>query len=246
MERETLAPVLASLATCGPLMQLDSGGPPYALSDTITVIGDVAAADDARKVETTLAPRIGDRRLRVETTTLNEDLCAIRSVLPHAPPGEVSIRLSRGDTAEPVLTGVYRTNDNPVVDVELPAGETGASLWVMVVDNTGKVFHVLPNINRLEHQVGDLGTVENGLRRVRVLWSLDEFAADPKRLALQVTEGDYGKSEVIAILSRTPLFDMRRPRDESVTSFAEALRETLDGRSDDILGVASRIIDARP
>ena len=122
----------------------------------------------------------------------------------------------------------------------------GASLWVMVVDNTGKVFHVLPNINRTEHLVDDLGEVQDGLRRIRVLWSLDEFGADPKRLAMQVTEGDYGKSEVIAILSKEPLFDMRRPRDESVSSLAEALADTLQGREDQIIGVASRIIDARP
>ena len=74
----------------------------------------------------------------------------------------------------------------------------------------------------------------------------DEFGADPKRLAMQVTEGDYGKSEVIAILSKEPLFDMRRPRDESVSSLAEALADTLQGREDQIIGVASRIIDARP
>ncbi|WP_372837020.1 serine/threonine-protein kinase, partial [Puniceibacterium confluentis] len=235
LDRASLEPVLARLATCGPLLQLDAGGPPYALGDTLTLIGDVAAADDAATIRDTLTPLIGDRSLRVETSTLNDDLCAIRAVLPHAPPGAVSIRLSRGDTGEQALTGVFSTNDNPVVDIELPADITDASLWVMVVDNTGKVFHVLPNVNHTVHRVDDLGSVQNGLRRVRVLWSLAEFAADPKRLAMQVTEGDYGKSEVIAILSRSPLFDMRRPRDESVSSLAEALAETLAGRSDQII-----------
>jgi len=63
---------------------------------------------------------------------------------------------------------------------------------------------------------------------------------------MEVTEGDYGKSEIIAILSSAPLFDMRRPRDESVTSVANALAETLQGREEDVLGVAARVIDARP
>jgi hypothetical protein len=39
---------------------------------------------------------------------------------------------------------------------------------------------------------------------------------------------------------------MRRPRDESVSSVADALAETLEGREDEILGVAARVIDARP
>ena len=119
------------------------------------------------------------------------------------------------------------------------------SLWVMVVDNTGKVFHVLPNINRTEHDIAKLGVVENGVRRVRVLWSIDEFLEDQSRLAMQVTDGDYGKSEVIAILSREPLFDMRRPRDESVQSVAEALAEVIRSGQTEVIGMASRILDAR-
>lgn len=245
LDPATLDPVLADLSTCGPLAQ-DSDGSAYALSDTITLTGDVAAPTDVAAVDAALTPLIGDRDLRILTTTLNSDLCAIRAVLPPAPPGAVSIWLGRGDTGEAALTGVFRTDENPVVDIQLPADITGASLWVMVVDNTGKVFHILPNINRTDHLIDDLGNVQNGLRRIRVLWSLDEFSADPKRLAMQVTDGDYGKSEVIAILSRAPLFDMRRPRDESVTSLAEALAMTLQGREDQIIGVAARIIDARP
>ena len=80
----------------------------------------------------------------------------------------------------------------------------------------------------------------------RVLWPLDEVAQDHRRLAIRVTEGDYGKSEIVAILSRSPLFDLRRPRDEHVDSVAEALAETLKGRESEIIGVTTRIIDARP
>ncbi|MFD1343708.1 serine/threonine-protein kinase [Litorisediminicola beolgyonensis] len=241
-----LEPELNRLATCGPLSAPSDQPAAFALFDTITVLGDVASAADAPAIEAALSPLVGDRDLRVETTTLNEDLCAIRAVMPRYQPGAVSVWLGRGTTGEAALTGVFNTGDNPVVDIQMPATLSGASLWVMIVDNTGKVFHVLPNINQTEHMVDNLGTVENGVRRVRVLWSLDDLKEDPKRLAVQVTEGDYGKSEVIAILSKTPLFDLRRPRDESVSSVAEALEQTLPGREDQIIGVASRIIDARP
>ncbi|KMK65251.1 serine/threonine-protein kinase [Puniceibacterium sp. IMCC21224] len=246
LDPTVLEPVLTDLSSCGPLTLRGTGDPPYALFDTLTLTGDLASAADADALTARLTPGIGDRTLRLATTTLNADLCAIRAVLPPYPPGAVSIWLGRGATGEAALTGVYHTDDNPLVDIQMPADITKAWLWVMVVDNTGKVFHVLPNINQTEHQVDELGTVQNGLRRIRVLWSLDEFAADTKRLAMQVTEGDYGKSEVVALLTRTPLFDMRRPRDESVSSLSEALAETLEGREDQILGVASRIIDARP
>jgi len=241
-----LEPYLTELASCGPLKQLDGTQSDYALFDTVTIIGDVAANTDVETIRAGIEPHLGDRDLRVETRTLNKDLCAIRAALPPLVADTVSIWLGKGETGEAALTGVFTTGENPVVDIQMPATLTGASLWVMVVDNTGKVFHVLPNINSTAHMIDDLGVIENGLRRVRILWPIAALAEDPTRLAIQVTEDDYGKSEVIAILSRTPLFDMRRPRDESVSSVAGALVETLKGREDEILGIASRIIDARP
>jgi hypothetical protein len=132
-----------------------------------------------------------------------------------------------------------------VVEVHAPEGADG-TLWVMVVDTDGKVFNVLPNINWTDNRLANIGTVQGGVRRVRVLWSVDEFRDDPSRMAFRIEDKDYGKSEVIAILTRSDLFDMRRPRDESVASLAEALAAALEGREDEILGVASRIIDARP
>ncbi|UYV37334.1 serine/threonine-protein kinase [Rhodobacteraceae bacterium D3-12] len=237
---------LDRLSTCGRLEQRNAPAQSYAIYDAISISGDLAAAGDVDAIKAMLEPQIGDRTLRFETTILNEDLCAIRAVLPQAPSQSVSISLSHGKTGKSALTGVFRTGENPVVDILLPGNLNQGSLWVLVVDNTGKVFHVLPNINRTQHAVEGLGVLENGVRRVRVLWSLDEFLADQKRLAMQVTDSDYGKSEVIAILSREPLFDMRRPRDESVRSVAEALGAAVKSGETEIIGMASRILDARP
>lgn len=241
----TLQPQLDRLATCGPLTAPADQPAEFALFDTITVNGTLARPEDPEAIRAALAPMIGDRSLELRTTVLNEDLCRIRTVLPQAPAGAMSIWLGRGETGEAALTGVFHTGDNPVVDIQIPASVTGASLWVMVVDNTGKVFHILPNINHPDSLIDDLGQIDSGIRRVRVLWALEQLKDDPKRLAIEVTQGNYGMSEVIAILSRTPLFDLRRPRDENVTSVAEALAETLKGREDQVIAVASRIIDAR-
>ncbi len=234
------------VTTCGPMRQ--SSPPPegYGLFETITLTGDLAEAKDIARIETTLAPLIGDRRLRMDAVVLNPDLCAIRAVLPAAPEANLSIALSNGDTGAQNLAGVFTTNENPVVDIRVPATITEGSLWVLVVDNTGKVFHILPNVNDTAHNIADLGVVENGIRRIRVLYSIDEFRADTTRIAMRVTQGNYGKSEIIAILTRSDLFDLRRPRDESVTSVAEALGEAFAVRSDELIGMAARVIDARP
>ena len=241
-----LQPHLDQLATCGALTAPAGQPATLPLFSTLTVTGDVAGPGDADAIRSALLPLIGDRDLKVQTTLLNEDLCAIRAVLPPVPPGAMSVWLGRGDSGDAVLNGVYHQGENPVADILLPATVTGASLWVMVVDNTGKVFHILPNINQPHSVIDDLGKVDSGMRRVRVLWSLDQLQEDPKRLALRVTDGNFGKSEIIAILSATPLFDLRRPRDESVGSVAEALAETLAMPDSQIISVASRIIDARP
>jgi hypothetical protein len=81
---------------------------------------------------------------------------------------------------------------------------------------------------------------------VRVLHPKSSLTSDPSLLAVEVLEESYGKSEVIAILSSEPLFDIRRPRDESPASVASALAERLKGRDDVIIGIAARIIDAQP
>lgn len=237
---------LAKVATCGALRQSAGDAAGYGLFETIKISGDIANSADQIAIKNALAAVIGDRQIRLDTVTLNDDLCAIRKVLPVATSANLSIWLGDGATGESKLSGVFTTRQNPVVEIHFPADITEGSLWVMLVDNTGKVFHLLPHINHPIHNVSNIGTVVNGVRQVRVLHSVEEFKVDNSLPAMQVNQGDYGKSEVIAILTHNDLFDLRRPRDESVTSVAEALAETLVGREDDIIGVASRIIDARP
>ncbi|WP_412553939.1 protein kinase domain-containing protein [Shimia sp. MIT1388] len=243
---QSLIPQLATVATCGALSLTRDKDAKYALFDDVSVVGDVAGVEDALAIQTRIEPLIGDRQLKVETRVLNDDLCAIRAVLPQILAQTVSVRLGQGDTGEDSLSGIFTTGENPVVDIRMPASISGASLWVMVVDNTGKVFHVLPNVYDTENQIDALGEVVAGIRQIRVLWPVSALSQDPRKFAIEVTEGDYGKSEVIAILSKSPLFEIRRPTEESVASVAAALEELMAHRAEDILGVATRIIDARP
>lgn len=238
--------VLDETATCGPL---DLAGAPdngYPLGETIVVTGQLESAGDAAAIEDRLTPVIGDRSVRIDAAVLNSDVCSIRESLPPVGSGPVSIWLGNGASGDANLSGVYHTGENPVAEVHLPATLRDGSLWVMIVDNTGKVFHLLPSANRPEHDLAALGEVAGGLRRIRVLHAVEQLKDDPDLLAMRVTSGDYGKSEVIAILSERPLFGERRPRDESVASMLTALQNAGVRQRTDIEAIARRRIDARP
>lgn len=237
--------LLDSAADCGPLQQRRSAGEEYALLDPIEITGDVASSEVANLIRDMATPRVGDRKLGIDLNVLNSDLCKILNVLPPFPSNNVSIWLGNGRDNSANLSGIYRVNENPVAEVHMPANINQGSLWVMIVDNTGKVFHVLPHINRPDHNVATIGSLTAGVRQVRVLYSIDEFLADNNRSAMRITDGDFGKSQIIAILSKSNLFDIRRPREESIDSVAEALSVALSERGGEIIGVATRIIDAR-
>jgi hypothetical protein len=243
---EAVSAALKEVADCGALTPDRPAGGTYGFDDTIRVTGDVASDATVGLVTARLAELIGDRKLSLATTVLNADLCAVRKVLPDVPTNALSIWMADGETLQPNLSGVFRTGQNPVVEIHAPATLTDGTLFVVVVDNTGKVFNILPNVNDEENDLIDLGLVENGVRRIRVLHTIPEFVADNTRLAMQVSEGSYGKSEVVAILSHDDLFAIRRPRDESVASFAEALAEIQKEAPGNIVALASRLLDSRP
>ena len=237
---------LGETGDCGPLRQQDAPADGYAIGDRILITGDVGGASAAAAIAARLRSVAGDRNVDVQATVLNDDLCAVRRVLPALPANDLSIWIGDGATGAANLSGVFHVDENPIVDVLAPATLAGASLWVVVVDNTGKVFNLVPNRDFPEHRIESLGVVENGVRRVRVMASIEEFKKDTRLLAMRVTPSDFGKSEVVAILSRENLFEIARPRDESVASFAEALGAIQSERPGNIIGVATRLLDSRP
>lgn len=238
--------VLDGRASCGRLAQSDPPAGGYPLGATITVTGFAPGSELAADLQLALRDAIGDRKLRIDLAALNPDVCAVRQVLPDVPADAISIRLSDGKTGAPNLTGVFHKGDNPVVDVLIPEQIQGGKLWVVAVDNTHKVINILPNANAPETEISRLGVVEAGTRRVRVMFSFAELVEDRSRLALVINDGDFGKSEFLAFVVRDDLFPTRRPRDESITSFAEALAQAQAEDPGNILAFASRLLDARP
>lgn len=243
---QTVQTVLDGLANCGPLLQIEPPTGGYALDGTITIEGGALASDLDATIGTALAGVVGDRRVVTRLNVLNADICTVRAQLPPLPPNALSIWMGQGTTGDANLTGVFKTGDNPVVEVLIPASVTQGRLWVMAVDNTHMVFNLLPNANFAETDIAKLGKVEGSTRRVRVLFSLGEKTADTQLLAMRVNEGDYGKSEIIAFLTQEDLFATRRPGDESIAAFAEALSEAQNQMPGNIVGFASRILETRP
>ncbi|MGP3698893.1 serine/threonine-protein kinase [Rhodobacter sp. NSM] len=239
-----VAEALDELSDCGPLEQGFSGES-YGPLDAVTVTGQVAAAETAGAVRARLAELAGDRPVRVETVVLNPAICAVRRALPDVPPQGLAIWLGDAETGAPNLAGIFAPGEYPLVEVRLPATMTGLSLWVGIVDVTGSVLNVLPNVYSEEARIDRLGIVARGVRTVRVMPLEFEVSGQKQLFALQVDDRDFGKSEIVAVLSRGDIFALRRPKDESVASFTEALTEIRREEPERFVAVAHRLLESR-
>ena len=160
--------------------------------------------------------------------------------------GDAVIWFGDGATGAVNLSGIFHAGDNPVVEVLVPPGMADLSLWVLVVDNTNQVFSLLPNERQPEHAIQNIGAVVDGVRRVRVLYSLDDIRTGKGVYSITVDPANFGKSEIIAILSKASLFGTRLPATLSVSGLADELKDVIAREPGNIVAIASRVIDARP
>ena len=248
LDPRDVAALLAPLATCGPLAQTPPPGEDYPLEGTVGIAGAVATQADAAAIRAALDARVGDRVARVDLTVLNPQLCAVQALLPEVAAGPISIVFGTGSASEaavaPNMSGVYAVGDNPVIDVLAPGTLDSGYLWVGIADVTGNLFNILPNIGRPDNALAAIGTLDGGVRDIRVAYSSAEAAADPGKLAFTVDD-TFGKSLVIAMHTDAPLFAVMRPTTESVESFAQGLREVIAKGDVKVLSVTSRLIDTR-
>ena len=86
----------------------------------------------------------------------------------------------------------------------------------------------------------------DGIRRVRVLSSLDDIKTGKGLYSITVDPTNFGKSEIIAILSKTSLFGTRLPETLSVGGLADELAGVIAKDPGNIVSIATRVIDARP
>ena len=231
--------MMGGLGDCGPLHLIDPPEGGYMPEDSIVLGGRVAGEDAARRAIAGVEDIAQGRAVISELEILGEALCEIESALPTAPSVGLSFEYGYGDRPDLNPSGLYFVGENPVVDLTLPENVRTGFLYVSVIDVSGNVFHLLPNVNRPANSVEALRGTEGD--QVRLAYGLQE-AEGTNKLSFLVDETVLGKSKLIVLWSREPLFDGVRPTSESVASYAKALRDAEASGQLTVEGLDSRLI----
>ncbi len=221
-----ITPLLDRFANCGPLELVAPPRIGYAISDAIVVSGKLADAKSRLDLANAIIDIAGDRQVAVEAEILSPDLCQIEAALPKAPLGGFEVRFGFGDRPDRNTTGRYFVGENPVIDVVVPGRVTDGFIWVSVLDVSGNVFHLLPNLSRQDNSITSLRNGQTGDFRLRVAFSQAE-ATDSSKIAFLVDDTTLGKSKIIVLHSDRDMFNGVRPTTESAASYAQALRDAL-------------------
>ena len=242
LARETVEAVAAAHQDCGPLAVPDAPMTGWQAGSKVVVTGRMASDAQRLKLYDALVAAIGDRSALVDVEILNPQLCAVEAALPRAPSRGFGVIFGFGDRPDPNPAARYFVGENPVIDVVIPADLTKGNIWVSLIDVTGSVFHLLPNLNRPVNDVASLRAGRTGEVTVRVAFSVAEATGTPK-MAFLVDDSIMGKSKIVVLYAPQPVFDTLRPMSESVESFAAALagKEEQDAPSP-LFSVDSRIL----
>lgn len=246
LSADAVANAVAPFEDCGPLELPNPGATGYGPETPITVTGQVAATETRIRIFDTLRDLGAGRQVIVDTEVLNPTLCLVSESLPNAPSGDIGIDYAFGDSGEVNDSGRFFVGENPVIDVVLPADVTTGFLSVSILDVSGNVYHLLPNISREDNSVQALREGREGEVPVRVAFALSE-AAGTGKLAFKVDDSALGKSMVIAIHSTEPLFDGLRPSAENAEAYVEALKTFAEANDNRIVSLDSRLlVTAKP
>ena len=246
LSADTLQTALQDFEDCGPLKVDGATDGNFDVIDPITITGNIAGSETGTAITELLKPTVGDRPVIVATQTLNPELCRIWQTVGDIPKNIITFALSDGETGARNLSGVFKTGENPVVDLLIPERYSNGALWLFYVAPDGEFTPLVPHINNEEARIDMLASPENGIYRFRALHTVKEFIADNNLPATRVEDTNYGKSEIIAVVSSRPLFEGRRPSGESLAAIVYALSEFIAEDPDNILGVSSVVIDLRP
>jgi serine/threonine-protein kinase len=180
------------------------------------------------------------RKVSLGIDLLNPALCQIEGTLPDIPTGNFRFDFGFGDRPDDNPSGRYFVGENPTIDLVIPADVTDGYISVSIIDVSGNVYHLLPNMNRPEHSVATLRGDATGAMLLRVAYPLAESA--PASIAFTVDPTTLGKSKVIVVSSDKPLFSELRPTTESVGGYAAALKTAVTSGNVQIRAIDSRIL----
>ena len=236
----TLAPLLAEYGDCGPLALRDPPALGYDPTATITVTGRLATTETRVGISDAIKAMAGDRPVVLDVEMLNPALCLIDANLPNVAAAGVQVIYGFADRPDPNPSARYFVGERPVIDVVLPADMTDGYVSVSLLDVSGNVFHVLPNVNRPQNDVAALRAGATGPFTIRVVYP--ESSTDGAQIGFVVDASSLGKTKVIIIHSAAPLFAEFRPTTESAGGYAEALRKLADAGSLTVTSLDSSIL----
>ncbi|MBL4919082.1 serine/threonine-protein kinase [Szabonella alba] len=222
--------LVAENADCGPLQVSEAPADGWALGDRIVISGKMAEQGSRLRISEALREIAGDRSVLVDVEILNTNLCRIEQALPRSVPRGFGVIFGFGDRADPNPAARYFVGENPAIDIVIPAEVTTGYLWVSIVDVTGSVFHLLPNVNRPANDIASLREGREGEILLRVAFGIEE-AQGSTRMAFLVDDSVLGKSKVVVLHSEEPVFQNLRPISESTESFAEAVASQESGEA---------------
>ena len=237
---EAVTAILDAQADCG---QLTLQNPPalgFAKDATITVSGRLSGSPKQVELFEALNAVADKRKVSLGIELLNPSLCQIETTLPGARSGEFRFDFGFGDRPDNNPSGRYFVGENPTIDLVIPAAVTEGFVSVSIIDVSGNVYHILPNLNRPANDVATLRAGATGDFKVRVAYPLAENFSSS--IAFTVDATTLGKSKVIVINSDKPLFTEFRPTTESVGGYASALKNAAEGGDLQIRSIDSRIL----
>nr|WP_232281952.1 serine/threonine protein kinase [Roseobacter sp. SK209-2-6] len=234
--------VTEGLEDCGPLRVFPAkavGG--FGPEEPIVITGRIAGPESRIQIFDALRKISGERKITVDTEVLNPSLCVVEQFLPNAPSGDIVVEFRVGGEDKANPSGRFFVGENPIIDVVLPSGMTSGYLTVSILDVSGNVFHLLPNISRQDNAIADLRAGATGQFPIRVAYDLAE-SAQTGGIAFRVDDSTLGKSRILVLHSAEPLFDGMRPTSESAVGFAEALKESAARDAGLVLSMDSKIL----
>ena len=239
---ERIYNILADFENCGALTLLNVPKQHYSINDKIIVTGRIENKTSRKKLLEAIKKVAGERKVSIQTEVLNKSLCLIDETLTNISSGGFDIIFGFGSDGSLNPGGRYFVGDNPTIDVTIPKSITNGYLYVSILDVTGSVFHLLPNMNRSNNQIQDLKQQSGNEGAIRVAYSLKE-SKDRAKPAFLIDDSTLGQSKIIIIHSKSPLFESLRPSMESIEGYVSA----LTGITVPISALDSRIlITAKP
>ena len=234
--------VLSRFADCGDLRLGTAPATGFGPGAAISVSGLVSSDGTRTDLSDALTKAAQGRPVTLDIEVLNPELCLIENYLPEVPAGGFSVTYLRGETMTENTDGVFAVGENPVIDINVPSDVTDGYIFVDVLDVSGNVFHLLPNINRPDNDIASLRARNgDGELVIRVAYGVAE-AQGTGRVAFQVEDTALGKSKVVVIHADGPLFTSLRPTTESSSGYAQALQDQQRSASTRVLSVDRRVL----